>query len=112
MPKGDSLGEFELCVMLALTHLKPHAYGMTIRQEIEVRTGRDLAIGSVYATLSRLEEKGLVRFDLSEPLPIQGGRARKFYSLTPAGERALSGTVSMLTSMLRGWTPRRKPNEA
>ena len=59
MPKGDSLGEFELCVMLALTHLKPHAYGMTIRQEIEARTGRDLAIGSVYATLSRLEEKGL-----------------------------------------------------
>ena len=111
MAKGDSLGEFELCVMLALSHLKPHAYGMTIRQEIEARTGRDLAIGSVYATLSRLEEKDLVRHQLSEPLPVQGGRARKYYTLTPSGERALDHTVGMLTSMLRGWSRHGRPHE-
>lgn len=112
MAKGDSLGEFELCVMLALAHLAPHAYGMTIRREIEARTGRDLAIGSVYATLARLEDKGLVRFELSEPLPVQGGRARKYYTLTPAGERALDHTVGMISGMLRGWSRRRRPHEA
>ena len=105
MAKGDFLGEFEIYVMLALAHLAPEAYGVTIRQEITRRTGRDIAIGAVYATLSRLEEKGLVRFTLSDPRPVQGGRTRKHVTLTPAGERALAHATGMLARMLRGWRP-------
>ena len=107
MAKGDFLGEFEIYVMLALAHLAPEAYGVTIRQEITRRTGRDIAIGAVYATLSRLEEKGLVRYTLSGPLPVQGGRTRKHFTLTPAGERALAHATGMLARMLRGWRPQR-----
>ncbi|PYR80047.1 MAG: PadR family transcriptional regulator [Acidobacteria bacterium] len=77
MPKGDFLGEFELFVLLALVHLGEDAYGVTIRQEIERRTDRAVAIGAVYATLARLQDKGLVRHAISEPQPIQVGRARK-----------------------------------
>ena len=106
MAKGDFLGEFEIYVMLALAQLGPEAYGVTIRQEITRRTGRDIAIGAVYATLSRLEEKQLVRHVLSEPLPVQGGRTRKHFSLTPAGERALTHSTRMLTRMMQGWRPR------
>jgi PadR family transcriptional regulator, regulatory protein PadR len=72
MAKGDLLGEFELYVMLALAHLGDAAYGITVRREIEARTGRTVAIGAVYATLARLEEKGLVRFLVSAPQPVQG----------------------------------------
>jgi PadR family transcriptional regulator PadR len=103
MAKGEFLGEFEIYVMLALAHLGAEAYGVTIRQEIERRTGRDVAIGAVYATLARLEEKGLVRHELSAPLPVQGGRARKYCSLTPPGERALSHAAAMLARMMQGW---------
>ena len=78
MAKGDFVGEFELYVMLALAHLGDEAYGVTIRREIEARTGRTIAIGAVYATLARLEEKGLVQFRISDPQPVQGGRARKY----------------------------------
>lgn len=106
MAKGDFLGEFELYVMLALAQLGPEAYGIAIRQEIERRTGRDVAIGAVYATLVRLEEKGYVRHELSEPLPIQGGRARKCFVLTPSGDRALSHSTAMLSRMMQGWRPR------
>lgn len=106
MSKGDYLGEFELYVMLALVHLREEAYGITIRQEIERRTGREAAIGGVYATLSRLQDKGLVRHHLSKPLPIQGGRARKYFSLTADGERALSHATTMMTRMMQGWRPR------
>jgi DNA-binding PadR family transcriptional regulator len=105
MPKGDFLGEFEIYVMLALARLAPEAYGVAIRQEITRRTGREVAIGAVYATLSRLEEKKLVRF-LSDPLPVQGGRTRKHFSLTPAGERALAHSTRMLNRMMQGWRPR------
>ena len=109
MSKGDYLGEFELYVLLALVHLRDQAYGVTIRQEIERRTGRDAAIGAVYATLSRLEEKGLVRHELSKPLPIQGGRARKYFTLSADGERALSHAATMMNRMMQGWRPRTEP---
>ena len=62
MAKGDFVGEFELYVMLALARLGDEAYGVTIRREIEARTGRTIVIGAVYATLARLEEKDLVQF--------------------------------------------------
>ena len=107
MAKGDFLGEFELYVMLALARLGEDAYGIAIRREIADRTGRDAVIGAVYATLGRLEAKGLVRHALSAPLPVQGGRARKCFHLTGAGERALAQSTSMMTRMMRGWRPRR-----
>ena len=106
MPKGERLGEFELYVMLALAHIAGQAYGVAIRREIERRTGRDAVIGAVYATLARLEAKGLVRYALSAPLPVQGGRARKCFQLTAAGERALAQSTSMLARMMQGWRPR------
>lgn len=105
MAKGEFLGEFELYVMLALAQLGPEAYGVTIRQEIERRTGRVAVIGAVYATLSRLEEKHLVQHVLSAPVPVQGGRARKCFVLTAAGEAALRHSTSMLARMMHGWRP-------
>ena len=106
MAKGDFLGEFEIYVMLALVHLDPEAYGVPIRQEITRRTGREIAIGAVYATLSRLEDKGLVAHTLSDPLPVPGGRTRKHFVLTPAGARALDHATRMLARMMQGWRPR------
>jgi DNA-binding PadR family transcriptional regulator len=105
MAKGDFVGEFELYVMLALAHLGDEAYGVPIRREIERRTGREIVIGAVYATLARLEDKGLVRYRLSDPQPVQGGRARKYFSLTAAGERALRHSTAMLTKMMAGLSP-------
>jgi len=100
MPKGEFLGEFEIYVLLAIKRLGDEAYGIAIRRAIESRTGRETAIGAVYATLARLEEKSLVRYAVSAPQPVAGGRARKCYRLTPAGERGLSHSTTMLTRMM------------
>ena len=105
MPKGDFVGEFELYVMLAITHLTHEAYGIRIREVIEERTGRDVAIGAVYATLGRLEDKGLVRHEISDPQPVPGGRSRKYFSLTAAGRTALSHSTTMLSRMMAGFRP-------
>lgn len=102
MPKGDFLAEFELYLMLALSRLGDDAYGVTIRREIEERAERPVSIGAVYATLSRLEQKGLVRHSVSDPLPVQGGRSRKYFRLTADGERVLGHSAAMLNRMLRG----------
>ena len=106
MAKGDFLGEFELYVMLALDRLNDDAYGIRIRQKITERTGREIVIGAVYATLSRLEGKGLVRHRLSDPQPVPGGRARKIFELTPSGARALAHSAAMMSRMMHGWRPR------
>jgi DNA-binding PadR family transcriptional regulator len=102
MPKGEHLGEFELYVLAALLRLGEDAYGVTIRDEIEARSGRPAAMGAVYATLGRLADKGLVTFRLSAPLPVAGGRARKHVRMTAAGRRALAESVGALDRMLAG----------
>jgi DNA-binding PadR family transcriptional regulator len=96
------LGELELLVMLALVRLGDEAYGVSIRQEIERRTGHSVAIGAVYATLDRLDEKRFVTTWLSDPLPVRGGRARKHWRLTALGERAVRNAAASLAGMLEG----------
>jgi DNA-binding PadR family transcriptional regulator len=100
MPKGRYLGEFELYVMAATVRLGAGAYGMAISREIESRAGRPVAIGAVYATLARLEEKRLVTLTTGEPLPQPGGRPRRLARLTAEGRRALAHSTAMLAGML------------
>lgn len=99
------LGEFEQLVLLALMRLQPEAYGVSIRDEIERRTGRSATLGSVYTTLLRLEEKRLVATRLGEPTPQRGGRRKKFYRPLAAGRRELAASLDALRSMTRGLTP-------
>ena len=102
----DGLSELELHVMLALARLGADAYGVSIRREIHERAGRDAAIGAVYAALGRLEARGFLASRLSDPVPMRGGRARRHYALSAAGERALDEALSMLRRMTSG-LPRR-----
>ena len=102
MAKGESLGEFEHLVMLAVLRLGADAYGMRVRREIAERTGRDVSIGAVYATLDRLAEKGLVVSTLSDPTPERGGRAKRSFQLTGAGADAVNRARQDLASMQEG----------
>jgi PadR family transcriptional regulator, regulatory protein PadR len=100
--KGAFPAEFELFVLLALARLRDNAYGVTVRREIEERGGRPVSIGAVYATLARLADKGLVESELSEPVAVRGGRSRRYYHLTDAGERVLARSLAMLGRMAAG----------
>ncbi len=102
MSKGKFLAEFELYIMLSLARLEDDAYGVSVRREIEAKTGRPVSIGAVYATLARLGDKGLVEFRTSDPLPVQGGRSRKYFHLTREGHGALSHSTEMLSRMMDG----------
>jgi len=102
MAKGQFLGEFEQIVLLAVHRLGPDAYGVSVQQEIEDRTGREVSIGAVYATTGRLVEKGLLAARNSEPEPIRGGRSKRLFEVTPAGSEALEATWQMLQHMREG----------
>jgi PadR family transcriptional regulator PadR len=96
------LAEFELYVMLAVARLGEEAYGVTIRREIEERTGRPVSVGALYATLGRLGRKGLMEFEVSDPRPVPGGRSRKYCRLTEEGRASLAHSAGMLGRMMEG----------
>lgn len=100
------LGAFEEQVLLAVTRCGDDAYGMTVRREIEERTGRDVAIGAVYSTLARLERKGWVASHLRESSETERrGRARRFFALLPGGADALREALQQRRSMWEGLDP-------
>ena len=92
------LGTFEEQVMLAVVRTAGDAYGMVIRREIEAVTGREIAVGAVYATLDRLEAKKLV----SSRRGDVDGMSRRLFSVLPAGARALADSKAMRERLWRG----------
>lgn len=80
-----NLGELEQLVLLALLRLGEDSYGAAVRAEILERTGRSVTPGSIYPTLDRLEARGLVRSEWSEPGAQRGGRSRRKVQVTPVG---------------------------
>jgi PadR family transcriptional regulator, regulatory protein PadR len=86
---SNYIGEFEELVLLAILSQGDDAYGVPIREALEDATGRSITIGSLYTTLSRLEEKGLVKSWLGEPTAERGGRAKKHYKLTGSAQNLL-----------------------
>jgi PadR family transcriptional regulator PadR len=96
------LGELEQVVLLAILQSGDDAYGVTIRREIQDRTKRDFTLGTVYKTLARLEDKGLVTSFTGEPTPERGGRRKRYYRVSALGRRSLRTALSALRTMTVG----------
>jgi PadR family transcriptional regulator, regulatory protein PadR len=106
MPVAAPLGEFEVVVLMATLHLEGDAFGGAIRDEIERRSGRRISRGSVYITLDRLEEKGLLASTFGEATPRRGGRPKRLFRVTSAGVKAVKHSVNLLLRMHKGLEPR------
>ena len=97
--KGTQLGEFEELVLLIIGVLFPDAYGLSIREEIIKQTNRKVAIGAVHSALSRLQDKGFVKSDLSDATHERGGRRKRLFSITAEGKRALEKNHELRNSL-------------
>ncbi len=98
------LGEFEHLVLLAVLRVGQGAYAVPVRAEIESRAGRTVARGALYTTLDRLEQKGLLRSRLGDPLPERGGRARRYYTVSARGLAALRAARESIAGLSAGLT--------
>ena len=101
----QKLGEFEQIVLLAVMRLGADSYGVSVRKEIETRTGRNVSLGAIYPTLDRLEAKGFVSSRQGEPTPERGGRSRRHFRLEPEGAAALHRSWEEFTSLWEGFEP-------
>ena len=95
------LGEFEQLLLFALVRLGDDAYGMTVRREIESRTGRSVSSGAIYTAMERLEARGYVSSTTGDPTPRRGGKRKKYYRIEQAGAEALSRSYDALNEMAR-----------
>jgi PadR family transcriptional regulator, regulatory protein PadR len=94
MAPQASIGQFEQLVLAAILRCGSNAYGVRIHDSVEGLSGaKSVALGAVYATLDRLEDKGLISSWLSDPTPERGGRSKRHYRLEANGERALRESV-------------------
>jgi DNA-binding PadR family transcriptional regulator len=85
MRKREYLGQLELMVLMAVMRPTQDAYGVQISRDIAEKSGRAVALASVYAALERLERKGFVTSSLGEPTAERGGKARTYFTPTAAG---------------------------
>lgn len=102
LSKTGVLGAFEELILLALVHQGTNAYAVSIRRELAERSGSEVAMGAVYATLDRLEAKGLVCSRDGEPGEAGRGRPRRYYDIHPDGVAALEQTREVRATMWRG----------
>ena len=106
MTRDDApLGTFEEQIMLAVIRTAPESFGMAVRRELEDVTGRDIAVGAVYATLDRLEAKRLV----SSKRATLDGESRRVFAVTSAGVTALAESRAMRDQLWSGVQLRTDP---
>lgn len=102
---GDGLGELEQMVLLATLRVGDHAYSVPIIHELDAVASRTVSRPSVYLALARLRKKGLLSATLGDPTPQRGGRAKRFYRVTPAGMAVLQATRRAYLTLWSGLEP-------
>jgi DNA-binding PadR family transcriptional regulator len=96
------LGSFEQLVLLAILRAGDDAYGVTVQEEIERRTGRSVTPGALYRALDRLEARGLVASGSGDPTRERGGRRRRTLEVTHEGAKELSEALETVSEMAKG----------
>ncbi len=105
MSQTTGLGELEVLLVLAILHLTEHgreAYGSVVKGEVERRTGREMPRGSIYVTLDRLEDKGLLSSTEGAVSAERGQRPKRLFTVTPHGLKAVKHSLTVLSRMQRG----------
>jgi PadR family transcriptional regulator, regulatory protein PadR len=96
------LTDFELLILLAILRIGDEAYGVPIAGEIEAVTNRPVTRASIYTALDRLQRMGLVSSEMGDPTPERGGRAKKFFSVTASGLKAVKEAQRTFSTMWKG----------
>lgn len=99
--KRVTIGEFEELCLLMVGVLHQDAYGVSVKDEIKNRTGRNITISSIHSTLVRLEKKGLLRSTMGGANESRGGRAKRIFEMTAAGKQVIRAARELRNQL---WT--------
>ncbi len=105
--KNKGLGEFEELVMLAVCILEGHAYGVSVKREVERHSGRSILLGAVHITLYRLQDKGWLESEMGGNTHKRGDRKKRLFKITASGLKQLQASQEVRQSMWK-LTPQMK----
>ncbi|KAA3643580.1 MAG: PadR family transcriptional regulator [Chloroflexi bacterium] len=71
-------------ILAVLSQLKEAQYGYSLLK-LMAEKGFEIEQGTLYPLLRRLEERGLLQSEWQ----VDGSRPRRYYSISPGGEKAL-----------------------
>ena len=88
-------------ILLSLAEGDRHGYG--IIQDVEQRTGGELRLsaGTLYRSIQRLLEQGLILESTRRPAPAEDDERRRYYRLTPFGTAVARAETRRLTELVR-----------
>jgi DNA-binding PadR family transcriptional regulator len=105
----DMIRDLDAATIAAVAQLQPDAYGVAIRERVGELLGRAPSIGTIHLALTRLEREGLLRSRAGDPTPVRGGRAKRLFTVTAAGGRALERAQRLAKdraqALERSWRP-------
>lgn len=97
--KETRLGEFEEIILLLVGILDEDAYAFKVAEEFESQTGKSVSIGATHSTLDRLCKKGFLTSEIGKPTAVRGGRRKRIYTISASGQRALTKSKELRTSL-------------
>jgi PadR family transcriptional regulator len=106
------IGEFEELVLMAVAVLQEEAYGLPVRDLLKTEVARSVSLGAVHATLYRLEDKGLVKSEMTGATASRGGRRKRVFVLTGTGTAAIRAAREARDRLLSLAPPSLKPSLA
>jgi DNA-binding PadR family transcriptional regulator len=95
------LTTLEQQILAVILALRGDGYGVSIRAKIEETTRRAPSLGSVYASLDRLEERGFIASRQGEATAERGGRRKLLFRITAPGQRALNESLNAVGALAR-----------
>jgi PadR family transcriptional regulator, regulatory protein PadR len=102
MGNVTDLTVFEQQMLLGIMRLHPNAYGVSIRDEIKSRTGKEYSFGSIYAVLERLEDRGVIVSREGDATAARGGRKKLYFTITGTGQKTLQASLNAMDAMRAG----------
>lgn len=99
-----TLGDLQNLTMLAVARLGPDAVSRNIREVLAEVAGRDVTVSTVFVTLTRLEDQGLLVSSEGDA-PARGGRRARVFALTEPGWEALRRTRAAAERLWEGLEP-------
>ena len=90
-----------LHILLAVAEDDRHGYG--IIQDVAARTGGELRLsaGTLYRSIQRMLEQGLIAEVRERPAPEQDDPRRRYYRITPFGNAVARGEARRLAQLVK-----------
>ncbi|MEQ8244438.1 helix-turn-helix transcriptional regulator [Fulvivirga sp.] len=97
--KATSLGDFEELVLMSVCILDVEAYAVSIKMDLEERLKKSINISAIHTALYRLEDKNFLTSKMEGATAERGGRRKRYFMPTSAGEEALARLKALRYSM-------------